>query len=144
MPVRRIRYYEQRGLLQPALRSESGYRLYCEEEVARLEFVKRAKLLGLTLEKIAELVGLAEGCNEGQIFPRLEEILEEKLNETERKIAELYAFREGLLYYRERAKFLKGRALAEHHCKDASFCACLEAVTEPETDEGGEEGGEEG
>ncbi|MDQ3794770.1 MAG: MerR family transcriptional regulator, partial [Actinomycetota bacterium] len=50
LPVKRIHYYERRGLLKPSARSETGYRLYGAEEVARLEFIKRAKLLGLTLE----------------------------------------------------------------------------------------------
>ena len=135
LPVKRIRYYEQRGLVAPAGRSESGYRLYTEEEVAKLEFVKRAKLLGLTLEEIAVLVGVAEGCNEGQIFPHIEEILAEKIEETERKIAELSALREGLFYYRERANLLKGRVSSESYCEDASFCGCLEVVTEGGEDE---------
>ena len=104
LPVKRIHYYERRGLVEPAARSEGGYRLYNEEEVAKLEFVKRAKLLGLTLEEIVELVGMAEGCNEGQIFPHIEEILTQKIRQIERKIAELWAFREGLHYYRERAR----------------------------------------
>jgi DNA-binding transcriptional MerR regulator len=76
LPVKRIHYYERRGLLEPSARSETGYRLYGAEEVARLEFIKRAKLLGLTLEEIRELVGLAARCNEGEIVPRLEEVLE--------------------------------------------------------------------
>ncbi len=58
LPVKRIRYYERRGLLEPATRSEAGYRVYGAEEVARLEFIKRAKLLGLTLKEIRELVGI--------------------------------------------------------------------------------------
>lgn len=135
LPVKRIHYYERRGLVEPARRSESGYRLYTEEAVAKLEFVKRAKLLGLTLEEIAELVGVAEGCNEGQIFPHIEEILAEKIEETERKIAELSAFREGLLYYRGRASLLKNSASSENYCEDASFCGCLETVTKGGEDE---------
>ena len=129
LPVKRIHYYERRGLVEPAGRSEAGYRLYTEEEVAKLEFVKRAKLLGLTLEEIAELVGVAEGCNEGQILPHIEEVLAEKIAETERKIAELSTFREGLLYYRERADTLKGRVPPDRYCEGASFCGCLEAIT---------------
>ena len=108
LPVKRIHYYERRGLVEPASRSEAGYRLYTEEEVAKLEFVKRAKLLGLTLEEIVELVSAAEGCNEGQILPRIEEVLEEKIAQAERKIAELSAFREGLIYYRQRANSRQG------------------------------------
>jgi DNA-binding transcriptional MerR regulator len=134
LPVKRIHYYERRGLLEPSARSETGYRLYGAEEVARLEFIKRAKLLGLTLEEIRELVGLAARCNEGEIVPRLEEVLEAKLEETERKLAELAAFRDNLLYYRERAAELGERIPVERTCEDVSFCGCLEAVTE-----GGEE-----
>ncbi len=40
--------------------------------------------------------------NRGEILPRLEEVLEEKLKETERKMGELAAFKENLIYYRER------------------------------------------
>jgi DNA-binding transcriptional MerR regulator len=130
LPVKRIHYYERRGLLEPSARSETGYRLYGAEEVARLEFIKRAKLLGLTLEEIRELVGLAARCNEGEIVPRLEEVLEAKLEETERKMAELGAFRDNLLYYRERAAELGKRIPVERTCEDVSFCGCLEAMTE--------------
>ncbi len=129
LPVERIRYYERRGLLEPAGRSEAGYRLYTEEEVARLEFIKRAKLLGLTLGEIAELVTLAAECNQGEVMPRLEEAIDEKLRETELKLAELSAFRDGLLYYRERAALLKDRTPSDWYPENASFCGCLEAVT---------------
>jgi len=129
LPVKRIHYYERRGLLEPAARSEAGYRLYGAEEAARLDFIKRAKLLGLTLEEIRELVALAVGCNEGEIVPHLEEVLDEKLREAERKIAELSAFRDGLLYYRERAEELSRNVPVERTCEDTSFCGCLEAVT---------------
>src|SRR5215203_4073941 len=93
LSIKTIRYYERRGLLEPAARSEAGYRLYGPEEVARLQFVQRAKLLGLTLEEIRELVELAARCNEGEIMPHLEDVLDAKLGETERKIKELSAFR---------------------------------------------------
>jgi DNA-binding transcriptional MerR regulator len=129
LPVKRIHYYEQRGLLEPAARSEAGYRLYGPEEVARLRFVQRAKLLGLTLEEIRELVGLAARCNHGEIVPRLEEVLDAKLEETERKIAELSAFRQNLRYYHDRAAELRGNVPVESTCEDVSFCRCLEAVT---------------
>ena len=130
LPVKRIRYYERRGLLEPAARSEAGYRVYGAEEVARLEFIKRAKLLGLTLEEIRELVELAARCNEGEIMPHLEDVLDAKLRETERKIKELSAFRENLLYYRQRTEDLKDCVPADRYCEDVSFCGCLEAITE--------------
>jgi DNA-binding transcriptional MerR regulator len=134
LSIKAIRYYESRGLLNRLPRTEGGYRLYGTEEVARLRFIQRAKLLGLTLEEIRELVELAARCNKGEIVPRLEEVLEAKLAETERKLAELSAFRENLVYYRDRAEELKGRVPTDRYCVDVSFCGCLEAVT----GEGGE------
>jgi DNA-binding transcriptional MerR regulator len=135
LSIKTIRYYERRGLLEQPPRTQSGYRLYGPEEVARLRFVQRAKLLGLTLEEIRELVGLAVCCNEGEIVPRLEEVLETKLEETERKMVELSAFRKNLLYCRKRASALSGGMLpTDRYCEDVSFCGCLEAVT----GEGGE------
>jgi DNA-binding transcriptional MerR regulator len=134
LSIKTIRYYETRALLEQPPRTEGGYRLYGPEEVARLRFVQRAKLLGLTLEEIRELVELAAHCNEGELVPRLEEVLEAKLEETERKLRELSAFRQNLLYYRERAADLKGCVPTDHYCEDVSFCGCLDAVT----GEGGE------
>jgi DNA-binding transcriptional MerR regulator len=135
LSIKTIRYYERRGLLEQPPRTQGGYRLYGPEEVASVRFVQRAKLLGLTLAEIRELVGLAVRCNEGEIVPRLKEVLEAKLEETERKIAELSAFRQNLLYYRERASALSGGLLpTDRYCVDVSFCGCWEAVT----DEGGE------
>ena len=124
--VKTLHHYEERGLAEPVGRTESGYRLYGEEEVARLKFIKRAKLLGLTLEEIRELVSLAARCNRGEILPRLEKVLEEKLEETERKMGELAAFKVSLLYYRMRL----AEAPPEESCDlETSFCGCLEAAT---------------
>ncbi len=63
-------------------------------------------------------------------MPRLEDVLDAKLRETERKIKELADFREGLLYYRQRTEDLKGCLPTDRYCEDASFCGCLEAITE--------------
>ena len=130
LSIKTIRFYESRGLLEQPPRTQGGYRLYGPEEVARLRFVQRAKLLGLTLEEIKELVELATRCNEGAIVPRLEEVLEAKLAETERKMGELSAFRQNLIYYRERAEDLRDRVPTDRYCEDVSICGCLEAVTE--------------
>lgn len=87
-PAKTLRYYEERGLVQPAARTEDGYRLYGTEEVAPLEFVKRAKLLGLSLDGITGLVGPAAEGGRGKVIPRLGGVLEGHLRETERKMAE--------------------------------------------------------
>ena len=56
--VESIRYYERRGLIPEPRRSESGYRLYSREAIARIYFIKRAKTLGFSLSEISELLSL--------------------------------------------------------------------------------------
>ncbi len=97
-----IRNYEQQGLLRPLTHSEAGHRLYGQEEVARTQFIKRAKLVGLTLAEVKELLALVVQGERGEDIPRLKEVLEEKLRETEQKMEELSAFRDSLLHYRWR------------------------------------------
>jgi MerR family copper efflux transcriptional regulator len=58
LSLRTIRFYEENGLVIPSARSEGGFRLYSEDEVARLEVIKRMKPLGFTLEETRELLTL--------------------------------------------------------------------------------------
>jgi DNA-binding transcriptional MerR regulator len=55
--IETIRYYERRGLLAEPKRSTAGYRLYDDQDLWRLEFVRRAKVLGFTLSEITDLFG---------------------------------------------------------------------------------------
>jgi DNA-binding transcriptional MerR regulator len=52
LPVKTLRYYEDLGLLPAIGRSEGGYRLFAEESLRRLDFIRRLKTLGLSLEEI--------------------------------------------------------------------------------------------
>lgn len=54
--VQTLRYYERVGLVPPAKRSRAGYRLYTDETVRMVTFVKRAQELGFTLKEIKELL----------------------------------------------------------------------------------------
>jgi DNA-binding transcriptional MerR regulator len=51
-----VRYYEKEGLLSPVRKSDAGYRLYNEEAVRRLNFIKHAQHCGLSLSEIRELL----------------------------------------------------------------------------------------
>jgi Cu(I)-responsive transcriptional regulator len=53
-----IRHYEAIGLIPPAGRRDSNYRDYAKEDVERLRFVRRARDLGFSVERIRELLAL--------------------------------------------------------------------------------------
>lgn len=50
--VKALRFYDGHGVLPPCRRQPSGYRLYSESDLRRLEFIRQAKVLGLTLDAI--------------------------------------------------------------------------------------------
>ena len=56
--TRTIRYYELEGLLPRPTRTEAGYRLYSDDDVQRLEFIRKAKVLGFALEDIRGVLSL--------------------------------------------------------------------------------------
>jgi len=57
--VETIRFYERQGLITAPPRTASNYRIYPEEEISRLRFIKRAKMLGFTLNEIKDLLALS-------------------------------------------------------------------------------------
>ncbi len=56
--IETLRYYERQGLVACPPRTLSNYRLYPEETVRRVRFIKRAQHLGFSLKEIAELLAL--------------------------------------------------------------------------------------
>jgi Hg(II)-responsive transcriptional regulator len=53
-----VRYYERRRLLQRPSRSLGGYRVFSDDALRRLRFIRHAKMLGFSLEEIKELLAL--------------------------------------------------------------------------------------
>lgn len=53
-----VRYYEKQGLLFPGRKTDAGYRLYDEDAVRRLRFIKQAQHCGFSLMEIRELLSL--------------------------------------------------------------------------------------
>jgi len=51
-----LRFYETQGLLQPAQRTEAGYRLYAPEAESQVRFIQRAQRLGFSLNDIRQLM----------------------------------------------------------------------------------------
>ncbi|MCG8968974.1 MULTISPECIES: MerR family transcriptional regulator [Streptomyces] len=60
LSLRTIRHYEETGLVIPSARSQGGFRLYTEADVARLMVIRRMKPLGFTLEQMRDLLGATD------------------------------------------------------------------------------------
>ncbi|GGS98005.1 MerR family transcriptional regulator [Streptomyces tanashiensis] len=56
LSLRTIRHYEEAGLVVPSARSQGGFRLYTENDVARLMVIRRMKPLGFTLDQMRDLL----------------------------------------------------------------------------------------
>lgn len=84
---RTLRYYETIGVLPRAVRTEGGYRIYTNETVERLDFILKAKSLGLKLYEIKKIIDLHE---KGEIpCECTKEFIRNKIKEIEEKIADL-------------------------------------------------------
>ncbi len=90
--VETIRYYQRRGLLAQPPRPANGQRRYPPLLVKRVRFIKRAQVLGFTLDEIVGLLDLDEAgaCSETR------ELAAGKLHLIESKLADLTAMRRAL------------------------------------------------
>lgn len=94
VPIDTVRYYERNGLLPPPPRRASGYRDFEDLDVARLQFVLRAKSLGFTLAEIRELAELAD-AHDGDV-QHIRAIAADRLAQIEERIAQLSRVRDAL------------------------------------------------
>jgi DNA-binding transcriptional MerR regulator len=84
---RTLRFYEEKGLLQPPSRMEGGFRLYSEEDVKRVKMIRRLQdLLGVTLADIKEMVDAQEMLRELRAQYRPESGVEEKRRQLQKAI----------------------------------------------------------
>ena len=95
VPTKTIRYYEAFGLLSKAKRTESRYRLYTQEDVEKLKFIKKAQSFGLKLSEIRSIItcskeGLEPCCD------LVRNLFNRKIKEFEDKIEELTTMRNRL------------------------------------------------
>lgn len=89
-----VRYYERRGLMPTPPRSDSGYRLYSEEDARRLRFIKRAQELGFSLKEVLDLLTLR--VDSRTTCRDVKERVDAKVVAVDEKIEELVAFRRAL------------------------------------------------
>ncbi|UTI65321.1 MerR family transcriptional regulator [Paraconexibacter antarcticus] len=60
LSLRTVRYYEEQGLIQPAGRTEGGFRLYTEEQIDRLSLIKQMKPLGFTVQQMCDFLAASD------------------------------------------------------------------------------------
>lgn len=91
--IESLRYYEKRQLIDPS-RSQAGYRMYSEEDAAKIRFIKSARSLGFTLKEIGDLMKLRvdkkRSCDSVLVKART------KREEVENKIKDLRCMRKAL------------------------------------------------
>jgi MerR family mercuric resistance operon transcriptional regulator len=92
--IETLRYYERRGLLKKPPRSDSNYRLYPEDAVKRVRFIRRAQVLGFTLKEIGELLSLRATAGAG--CEAVRQRADEKIADVNEKIRTLEAMRTAL------------------------------------------------
>lgn len=102
MTERTIRYYEELGLLDSVKRLDGGIRVYAAADVRRLKFIRKLKVLGLSLQEMHELEGIYKTQRSNRtVLPRLIELLDAHLGTVDGRIAELQALRDEIRSYRE-------------------------------------------
>ena len=127
-----IRYYEEIGLLPQPPRNDVGYRLYCDEDLPRLRFIQRAKMLGLSLAEVKQLADYADDGHCGPLQDRLLTLVAEKLAEVERRLAELAAFRDDLQRFHDELAVRRGVVSPEPTSSlGAASCQCIEQGVTP-------------
>ncbi|MBP9111499.1 MAG: MerR family DNA-binding protein [Polyangiaceae bacterium] len=92
--VETIRFYEREGLLPKPARSLSGYRVYPEDTVDRVRFIRRAKELGFTLDEITELLALK--VSHGKSCESVRQRALGKVTDIDRKLKDLRRMRKAL------------------------------------------------
>lgn len=88
-----LRFYERERILMPAQRSAAGYRLYDEQAVERLRFIRSAQAIGFTLDDIRTLLALddAGACDE------VRDLIARRLSEVDARLGDLQRVRGSLV-----------------------------------------------
>ena len=92
--IETLRFYERQGLLGNPQRTSSGYRMYGEEVVERIDFIKRAQVLGFSLAEIARVISEKQAGQSPCADVR--DIVRRRLDELDRRLKEMQRYRKEL------------------------------------------------
>jgi len=94
LTVKTVRYYANIGLVTPQQDAETGYRLYDPADVAKLQFVGKARRFDFSVEECRELLGLYENRNRSS--REVKALTMKKVAEIDSRLAELQSLRDEL------------------------------------------------
>ncbi len=94
LSAKMIRYYESIGLLQAAHRTDAGYRLYRQDDLHTLAFIKRSRDLGFSLEEVGKLLTLWQ--DHGRASADVKALARQHIADLNQKIAEMTGLRDSL------------------------------------------------
>lgn len=121
--VETIRYYEQQDLLPQAMRSASNYRLYGDEHVKRLQFIRHCRSLDMTLDEIRTLLSFRDTPEEN--CAGVNTLLDKHIEHVSHRIKELKALQTEL-------KQLRSRCLSTQTVEE---CGILQGLANAEDSE---------
>lgn len=87
VPTSTVRYYERAGLLRPTSRSGGNYRLYDDDALDRLRFIRAAQATGFTLDDVAAL--LEQDLDTPDSCAQVRNLIERRLADVEQRMADL-------------------------------------------------------
>src|SRR3546814_4424561 len=102
VPPKTIRYYESIGLIASADRRANGYRTYTETDMHTLNFIKRARSLGFSVDEVRDLLDLWRDSRRSSA--KVKALTAQHLKALDRKIAELKSMRSTLADLVERCR----------------------------------------
>jgi len=88
---RAVRLYESKGLVPASVRTESGYRLFTDDDIAVFAFIRQGRSLGLSLDAIAEIIEISE---RGAPCDRTDALLAQRVSEIDAVVADLERLRD--------------------------------------------------
>jgi DNA-binding transcriptional MerR regulator len=95
--MRTIRYYEERGLIEPSGRTAGGFRLYEEEELRKLHLIRGLQVLDIPLARVKAFLDERQaGRPASEIAPALRSVLGTHLQEIEGRVAQILAMRDSV------------------------------------------------
>lgn len=95
VPAKTIRYYEEIGLITPK-RAANGYRAFGEDDLHKLAFIARARMLGFSIKDCRSLLDLYQ--DETRSSAQVKAIAQEQLAQIDARIAQLHAMRSTLAH----------------------------------------------